>query len=92
MDGYKRTGITPYYANVLKMIEQYGAGRGVFTPQEMADSVNGKITLSLRRALAQAEKDKKIEPFWYITEKGGRAKAYQVCGELVKLALNLFPF
>jgi len=92
MDGYKRAGVTPYYANVLKMIEQYGAGRGTFTPQEMADSVNGKITLSLRRALAQAEKEKKIEPFWYTTKKGGRAKAYQVCGELVQLALNLFPF
>jgi len=92
MEGYRRTGITPYYAGVLKVIEQFGAGRGTFTPQQLADSINGKITQSLRRALAQAEMDKRIEPYWYYTEKGGRAKAYIVCGEPRQLELNLFPF
>lgn len=92
MDGYKIRGETEYYRNVKRVIVEYGAGRGTFTPQEMADAIGAKYTLSLRRALRQAEIDGRIEPFWFTTEKGGRAKAYIVCVELVQTTLNFPPF
>lgn len=92
MTGYKIKGETEYYRKVKAMIAQFGAGRGTFTPQDLADGVNGKITQSLRRALAQAELDKKIEPFWFTTPKGGRAKAYMVCVEPHQLPLEMPPF
>jgi len=92
VDGYKIKGETEYYRKVKSMIEQFGAGRGTFTPIELAQGINGKVTLSLRRALAQAEIDKKIEPFWFTTPSGGRAKAYMVCVELHQLPLEMPPF
>jgi hypothetical protein len=93
---YKRKEATPKYNDVKRLIEQYRLGRGTFTPGQLARDLNKlnaawspNVTQSLRTALAQAEVDKLVERFRFLTGERGSALGYLVINEQPE---SEFPF
>jgi hypothetical protein len=89
---YKR-GDTQKYRDVVRLIEQYGMGEGVFRSDALAIELakinprhSAKVNQTLLRALAQAEGRGLIERFQYISDLGGNAKAYRVCSNEERIA------
>jgi len=98
MNGYKTTVQSEYYRDVKRIIQQYGAGRGTFLPTEIAAAMgalkkgySSVVTMSLRRALTQAELDGLVTPCSMITERGGRGKYFEVHVQMRQWTLEDAP-
>lgn len=79
MSGYKIQGETPYYAEVKAALKHFADHNGGVVGQgQLAAFMGRKVTVSLRRAMAQAQLDGLVKPYRFYTEQGGLAKAYEV--------------
>lgn len=87
MTGYKMRGETPYYAMVKAALKHFEADKGVVGQGQLADHLGIKVTVSLRRALTQAELDGLVTPYRFYTERGGLAKAFEIHLEQRQMSL-----
>jgi hypothetical protein len=84
---YKLKGETEYYRDLKALIAAYGRHRtdgrvGLHefarAMGEMSKLWSGKVTLSLNRALLQAELDGLVVPVFVLSERGGRMKMFEI--------------
>ena len=92
MTGYKTKAETPYYRAVKEKLMQIAAHKGAIGQGELADALGVKVTVSFRRAMAQAEIDGFVTPFKYYGEKRGLRVGYQVHVGMIQLPLDMPPF
>lgn len=95
MTDYKN-GKTPTYEAVLNQMRNVAMGKGAIGQGELLARMNRqKATEGIRRALKNLAREGVIEPFRYITEKGGQAVGYKVVMQIEQMPLpfsELMPF
>jgi len=88
MTGYKIPAETPFYREVKAKLKEFAATRGVVGQGELAHAMGRKVTVSLRRAMAQAEIDGLVTPFRFYSERGGLCKGFEIHIDLVQMPLQ----
>jgi len=88
MSGYKVRAETPFYREVKAALKTFAASGGIVGQGQLADYLGRKVTVSLRRALAQAELDGLVTPYRFYTERGGLAKAFEIHLEQRQMSLD----
>jgi len=84
MTGYKMSGETPFYREVKAKLKEFAVFGGVVGQSELAYAMGRKVTVSLRRAMAQAEIDGLVTPFRFYSERGGLCKGFEIHIDLVQ--------
>ena len=87
MSGYKVRAETPFYREVKEALKVFAKGNGVVGQGQLAEFMGRKVTVSLRRAMAQAELDGLVTPYRFYTERGGLAKAFEIHLEQRQMSL-----
>lgn len=89
MTDYKN-GKTQTYREMLDQMRKVAAGKGAIGQGELLKQMGrAKATVGMRRALRNLAAEGVIEPFKYVTEKGGQAVGYKVVIKLEQMPL--FP-
>jgi len=88
MSGYKVKAETPFYREVKAALKAFNVGDRVVGQGQLAEYMGRKVTVSLRRALAQAELDGLVTPYRFYTEKMGLAKAFEIHLEQRQMTLD----
>jgi len=96
MTDYK-LGKTPTYDAVLSEFRTVAMGKGLIGQGELLKRMGRqKATEGIRRALKNLAREGIVEPFRYLTEKGGQAVGYKVIVQLEQMPLPFgddgFPF
>lgn len=95
MTDYKN-GKTPTYDAVLSQLRAVAMGKGAIGQGELLARMNrAKATEGIRRALKNLAREGIIEPYKYLTERGGQAVGYKVVMGIEQLPLPFgdeYPF
>lgn len=95
MTDYKN-GKTPTYESVLAEFRRVAMGKGAIGQGELLQQMGRrKATPGIRRALKNLATEGVIEPFKYLTQKGGQAVGYKVIMGIEQMPLPFlesFPF
>jgi len=95
MTDYKN-GKTPTYEAMLEQMRKVAMGRGAIGQGELLEQMGrAKATVGMRRALRNLAAEGVIEPFKYLTKKGGQAVGYKVVMGIEQMPLpfsELMPF